>query len=292
MLNYNIVQFDKSFLTVSLRFLLFFFFTTYALFYVSDYTTKAVIIVLSAIYITLSLTAYFYPWTLKKIKDYFDYVFILPLAFLSGEPVAVLSLLVPALYTFPKSLVPFLISVVSTCFLLWFNLGFKGLLFIPLVLALSISPSSVDLLRSLQKERKYIKKLRDSYRSIQSDLMSLEKEKREKERLLELFKLLDRQTPEEYLKGIKEMYGLRAIKVLALKDNSTEEVLADYQKMVFSVPVKLEHGKALVVFYVNHPAELMDESLKKELIQCAKLLSLYIAGFEDNLSKEQVKIAV
>jgi len=122
--------------------------------------------------------------------------------------------------------------------------------------------------------------------------MSLEKEKREKERLLELFKLLDRRTPEEYLKGIKEMYGLRAIKVLALKDNSTEEVLADYQKMVFSVPVKLEQGKALVVFYVNHPAELMDESLKKELIQCAKLLSLYIAGFEDNLSKEQVKIAV
>jgi len=283
---------NKLFLITGLRFLLFYFFTIYALFYVSDYNTKAVMIVLSAMYITFSLIAHFYSWRLKKINYYFDYVFIFPLAFLSGEPVAVFSLLVPALYTFPKSLTPSLISVVSICLLLWFNLGFKGLLFLPLVLALSISPSSVDLLRSLQKERKYFTKLKSAYRSIQRDLLSLEKEKKEKEKLMEILKLLDKGTPEEYLTEIKEMYNLKAIKVLELNDNSTEEVLTDYNKMALSVPVKLEHGRALVVFYVSHPAELIDESLKKELIQCARLLSLYISGFETGLRKEQIKIAV
>ncbi|WP_448584132.1 hypothetical protein [Thermocrinis sp.] len=283
---------NKLFLTTGLRFLLFILFTIYTLFYVSDYNTKAVMIVLSALYITTSLIAYFYPWKLKRINDYFDYAFVFPLAFLSGEPMTVFSLLVPALYTFPKKLTPLLISVASACVLLWLSLGFKGLSFLPLVLALSLSPSSINLLKSLQKERKYLIKLKSAYRSVQSDLMSFEKEKREKERLLEILKLLDRKTPEEYLTGIKEMYNLKAIKVLVLNENSTEEVLTDYSRMALSVPVKLEYGKASVVFYLNHPAELMDEYLKKELIQCARLLNLYIAGFEDSLSKEQTKIAV
>lgn len=46
----------------------------------------------------------------------------------------------------------------------------------------------------------------------------------------------------------------------------------------------------MVVFYLNHPAELIDTELKDNLIRCAKMLKLYITGFE---SKEQaVKIAV
>jgi len=283
---------NKLFLITGLRFLLFCFFTTYALFYVSDYNTKAVMIVLSAMYITLSLIAHFYSWRLKKINYYFDYFFIFPLVFLSKEPMSAFSILVPALYTFPKSLTSVLISVPSAVILLWFSLGLKGLVFSPLVLALALSPSSIDLLRSLQKERKYIVKLKSAYSSIQRDLLSLEKEKKEKEKLMEILKLLDKGTPEEYLTEIKEMYNLKAIKVLELNDNSTEEVLVDYDKMALSVPVKLEHGRALVIFYVSHPAELMDESLKKELIQCARLLSLYISGFETGLNKEQIKIAV
>jgi len=56
------------------------------------------------------------------------------------------------------------------------------------------------------------------------------------------------------------------------------------------MPVGLEEGSALVVFYLNHPAELMDAELKENLSKCARMLRLYIAGFE---SKEQaVKIAV
>jgi hypothetical protein len=56
------------------------------------------------------------------------------------------------------------------------------------------------------------------------------------------------------------------------------------------VPVGLEEGSALVVFYLNHPAELMDAELKENLSRCAKMLNFYIIGFE---SKEQaVKIAV
>ncbi|WP_448587570.1 hypothetical protein [Thermocrinis sp.] len=275
-----------------MRFLLFCFFTLHALFYVPEYNTKGVIIVLSALYISLSLVAHFYPWKLRGISNYIDYVFVLPLALLSKEPMAVFALIVPALYTFPKDIKPFIVSLSSATALLFLFIGTKGLLFSLLVLALGLSPSSIDLLRSLQKERRYIAKLREAYRSVQHDLLILEREKIEKERLIEVLRLLDRDTPEEYLRGIKDMFNLKAIKLLTLSENSPEKVLIDHSNMTFSVPVSLEHGKASVVFYVNHPAELMDESLKENLVQCAKLLRLYISGFEDNLSKEQIKIAV
>jgi hypothetical protein len=102
--------------------------------------------------------------------------------------------------------------------------------------------------------------------------------------------LLDSTGPEEYLKGVKEMFKLKAINVFPLKDSSAKECLIDQSSLTISVPVGLEEGSALVVFYLNHPAELMDAELKENLIRCAKMLKLYITGFE---SKEQaVKIAV
>jgi len=132
--------------------------------------------------------------------------------------------------------------------------------------------------------------LRRAYRSIQKELSTLEREKRQKETLLKLLELLDSKGPEEYLKGVKEMFELRAIKVFPLKDSAVKECLIDQSSLTISVPVSLEEGGALVVFYLNHPAELMDAELKENLIRCAKMLNFYIIGFED---KEQaVKIAV
>ena len=108
--------------------------------------------------------------------------------------------------------------------------------------------------------------------------------------MLKLLELLDSKEPEEYLKGVKEMFKLKAIKVFPLKDGSVKECLIDEGSLTISVPVSLEEGNALVVFYLNHPAELMDTELKENLSKCARMLRLYIAGFE---GKEQaVKIAV
>lgn len=75
-----------------------------------------------------------------------------------------------------------------------------------------------------------------------------------------------------------------------MKDSSVKECLIDQSSLTISMPVGLEEGSALVVFYLNHPAELMDVELKENLSKCANMLKLYIAGFE---GKEQaVKIAV
>jgi hypothetical protein len=166
----------------------------------------------------------------------------------------------------------------------------KGLLVFPLTLALGISPSSVELLRSLQRDRGYFGELRRAYRSLQRELSALEREKRQKETLLKLLELLDSKGPEEYLSGVKEMFQLKAIRVFSLKNSSAKECLIDESSLTISVPVGLEEGSALVVFYLNHPAELMDVELKENLSRCARMLRLYIAGFE---GKEQaVKIAV
>jgi hypothetical protein len=284
------VWLNKVFLITFSRFLLFLFFTLHALLYLPGYIQKAVLVVISSLYLSTALVNYFYSFKLRRLNDYIDFVFLLPLAFFSGEPLAIFSLLVPSLFSFPKNLVPLSISVLSATALGIYNFGLKGLLVFPLTLALGISPSSVELLRSLQRDRGYFGELRRAYRSLQRELSALEREKRQKETLLKLLELLDSKGPEEYLKGVKEMFKLKAIKVFSLKDSSAKECLIDQSTLTISVPVGLEEGSALVVFYLNHPAELMDAELKENLSRCAKMLKLYITGFE---SKEQaVKIAV
>jgi hypothetical protein len=266
------------------------FFILHTLLYLPGYTQKALIVVISSLYLSTALVNYFYSFKLRRLNDYIDFVFLIPLVLLSEEPLAIFSLLVPSLFSFPKNLVPFFISVLSATALGVYNFGLKGLLVFPLTLALGISPSSVELLRSLQKDRRYFLELRRAYRSIQKELSTLEREKRQRETLLKLLELLDSTEPEEYLKGVKEMFKLKAIKVFSLKDSAVKECFIDKGSLTISVPVSLEEGNALVVFYLNHPAELMDAELKENLIRCAKMLKLYISGFEN---KEQaVKIAV
>lgn len=278
------------FLITFLRFLLFLFFTLHALLYLPGYIQKAVLVVISSLYLSTALVNYFYSFKLRRLNDYIDFVFLLPLAFFSGEPLAIFSLLVPSLFSFPKNLVPLFISVLSATALGVYNFGLKGLLVFPLTLALGISPSSVELLRSLQRDRGYFGELRRAYRSLQRELSDLEREKRQKETLLKLLELLDSKGPEEYLSGVKEMFQLKAIRVFSLKNSSAKECLIDESSLTISVPVGLEEDNALVVFYLNHPAELMDAELKENLSRCAKMLSFYITGFE---GKEQaVKIAV
>jgi hypothetical protein len=284
------VWLNKVFLITFLRFLLFLFFTLHALLYLPGYTQKAVIVVISSLYLSVALVNYFYSFKLRRLNDYIDFVFLIPLALLSEEPLAIFSLLVPSLFSFPKNLVPFFISVLSATALGVYNFGLKGLLVFPLTLALGISPSSVELFRSIQRDRRYFLELRRAYRSIQKELSTLEREKRQKETLLKLLELLDSKEPEEYLKGVKEMFQLKAIRVFSLKNSSAKECLIDQSSLTISVPVSLEEGSALVVFYLNHPAQLMDTELKENLSRCAKMLNFYIIGFE---SKEQaVKIAV
>jgi len=249
-----------------------------------------VLVVVSSLYLSTALVNYFYSFKLRRLNDYIDFVFLLPLAFFSGESLAIFSLLVPSLFSFPKNLVPLFISVLSATALGVYNFGLKGLLVFPLTLALGLSPSSVELLRSLQRDRGYFGELRRAYRSLQRELSALEREKRQKETMLKLLELLDSKGPEEYLSGVKEMFKLKAIRVFSLKDSSVKECLIDQSSLTISMPVGLEEGSALVVFYLNHPAELMDAELKENLSKCARMLRLYIAGFE---SKEQaVKIAV
>jgi hypothetical protein len=266
------------------------FFMLHALLYLPVYTQKAVIVVISSLYLSVALVNYFYSFKLRRLNDYIDFFFLIPLALLSEEPLAIFSLLVPSLFSFPKNLLPFFISVLSATTLGVYNLGLKGLLVFPLTLALGISPSSVELLRSLQKDRRYFLELRRAYRSIQKEISTLEREKRQKETLLKLLELLDSKNPEEYLNGVKEMFKLKAINVFPLEDSSVKECIIDQSSLTISVPVSLEEGSALVVFYLNHPAQLMDTELKENLNRCAKMLNFYITGFE---SKEQaVKIAV
>ncbi len=281
---------NKTFLITFSRFLLFAFFTLHSFLHPLGYIQKAVIIVLSSFYLSAALVNYFYPPKLRGLNDYMDFVFLLPLVLLSGNPLSAFAFLMPSAFNFPKNPLPVIFSVLfATAFSVYF-FGLKGLLVFPLALALSLSPSSADLFKSVQRERGYFLELRKAYRSLQRELSAFEREKKDKERLLGLFQLLDSKEAEEYLKGVKKMFQLKAIKVMPLKDILLEEFLTDQTNLTLSVPVRLEEGNALVVFYLNHPAELMDRELRENLIRCAKLLNLYIAGFE---GKEQaVKLAV
>ncbi|MFN3814173.1 MAG: hypothetical protein ACK4SM_06085 [Aquificaceae bacterium] len=255
--------------------------------------TKSSLLVLSTLYISFSMFFYLHPAKGGKVKKFIDVIILPVLCLTSGEVRTVFSLYVPAVFYINRdTVVSLLLFWASTALLLYMG-GISDALYIPLLLALFLAPLSPDLVESLRKERYYIKKLRSSYRELTRYIPTLEREKKEKEDLLFILESALKDTsPEEYLKHVKERFSLKKIALVPKKEISHKDSIVDTANSALYVPLFFEKGCAYVVFYMESPFEVYDKDKVRSLEKSAKLLNLYIVGFDDSVKKDTERLAV
>ena len=252
---------------------------------------KAFVFLFLTLYVSTAILNYLYPGKLGWFSRFIDLILIPPVLF-SQNPNAVLALLPLMVYHTNRD---FLLSLV----LLWFSTGIYiyhagmyGLKLLPFFFGLFIASLVPDLNYVLNKERKYVKRLRKSYWEMSKDLANLEKERVEKSYMEFLFKSIEESTLEDYLKRIKEKFSLERIAIVPKSGPIPREPLLSKEEKALYVPVYFDKGHGYVIFYMHSPFQLYDKALVSSLEKSAKLLNLYIEGFDESTKKDVVAIAV
>lgn len=251
---------------------------------------QALLIVPASIYLTFSIYNFLYPGRLRIFTKLGDLFFLPLLVFLSKHNFSLIALFpFVALYSSRKVLEGMLFLWFSVVFSFYYY-GKLGFFLLPLLLSLYIASIHPDLVEALKKERFYIVNLRRNYRNLIAEYSRLEKEVYNlKYPYILLEKIQKGANLEDYLRGVKEEFNLKAIKLLPANGSFTKAEV-DIDSCSFQVPVNLEKGKALVVFYVNNPLELYDERLLKSLETAGNLINLYIEGFEEKVKFKEIAL--
>ncbi|RLJ69842.1 hypothetical protein BCF55_0099 [Hydrogenivirga caldilitoris] len=253
-----------------------------------DTPQKSTLVVLTALYFSFSLLSYIKYEKTRFINKLVDVIFIPPMVFLTGEPKAIYSLLPLIVLHTNRSLLAtsllFFSGVVLTAYMLpkeplW--------LFSSLILLISSVVSALipDFLNVIKKERDSVKNLRSSYRKLLQEFARWEKDKKELEALKFLIEYSTKsKSVEDFLRSVKEKFKVKQIHLIPKKEVESYTPLMDREKGLLSVPVKLEEGNAVVIFEMESPFQLNDDTVVSLLERAGRMVSLYIAGFEDNSS--------
>jgi ABC-type multidrug transport system fused ATPase/permease subunit len=280
---------DKNLIFLTVRVLLFLFFLSLSI--NKPINQKATIIVLSSIYLSLSMYLYLYPGRLKLFKNYGDLALLALLTFVSGQKEAVFAMAAPISLYANRSPTKALLALWVALGTVFYYYGTGGILLAPLLFALYLSPIYPELVEGMRKERYYIRNLRNSYRELAKEQARIEKELEENMDMRGLIEdLLNSRNLEEYLKAVKGRFNLKAINIVQ-KTDLQKDTLLDRSSLSVHVPISLDKGRACVIFYLNNPLELYDQKLIKSLERSARFINLYVEGFEEP-SKGSVKIAL
>ncbi len=244
---------------------------------------KSSLLIFTVLYFSLGLLCYFKPGGTGFINKFVDVFFLPLLVFLSGEEIALYTL-IPAIVVHtvrnPLSAVFLLFSGV---FLSVYSLYREPLwLFSTLILFIASPLSALipDYTSALKKERDYMKNLKNSYRKLLKDFARWEKDRKELENLDFLLEI-STECPDirDFLRSIKRRFNLKRIHVVPKGNLEDYSPLMDKERGLLSVPVKLEEGNAVVIFEMESPFQLNDDILVSSLERAGKMVSLYIAGF-------------
>ena len=253
-----------------------------------DIPQKSTLIVLTALYFSFGLLSYLKYEKIRFINKLVDVVFVPPMVFMTGEPRAIY-VLIPliALHT-NRSILATGLLFASGVFLSAYMLPNEPLwLFSTLILltASVVSALIPDFLNVIKKERDSVKNLRSSYRKLLQDFARWERDRRELESLKFLVEGSTKsQNVEDFLKSVKERFKVKQIHLIPKKDVESYAPLKDKEKGLLSVPVKLEEGNAVIIFEMESPFQLNDDIVVSSLERAGRMVSLYIAGFEDDSS--------
>ncbi|SHK43817.1 hypothetical protein [Thermocrinis minervae] len=279
---------DRKLLLLSVRMLIFLFFCLLAI--GKNNTQKALILVPSALYFWIFAYDFLRPGRFKLLSKYVDALFLPYLSLTSHNPYSFLAPLSLSIFFSNR-------NVFVSLILFWSSVGiglFTGASLIILLpfLAMYIASLSPDLIQSIRKERHYIVELKKAYSELTKQLGRLEKERVLYKKFYDLMdKAFESKDLVEYLTAIKEEFSLRAIHIIPVKSLSSLKKQIDTSRNALVVPVVLEEGYAHVVFYFNSPFELHDLELLNLLEKSAKLINLFVLGFEEG-NHEKVRVAV
>ncbi len=248
---------------------------------------QSILITTVALYFSIALLMYVRGNTPDLLNKALDLLFI-PVMVLLSQNFWTLFALLPAtvVHTTRSVQTGLLTAVAGVLVSLYVFSESPILLFSTLILFSSVFVSSLvpDILGQLNREREALKQLRVSYRKILQDFARWERERRE----LELLKFLtdsalNSQDVKEFLQSVRERLKIKKIRVIP-KEVTDLSVMKDKDKGLLSVPVKLEEGGAVIIFEMESPFQLNDDVVVKALERAGRMVSLYIAGFENDSS--------
>ncbi len=250
--------------------------------------SKGTVVVLTALYFSFSLLSYLKFEQTRWINRFVDVVFVPPIAFLSGEPKAIFSLIPLIVLHTNRSLITTGLLFLSGAALAAYTFADDPLLLFStliLLIAAPISAMAPDLIGTIRKERDSMKELRKAYRKLLQDFARWEKDRRELDHVKFLIDVSTKsQDVQDFLKGVKERFKVRRIHVIPKREIESYSPLMDREKGLLSVPVKLEEGNAVIIFEMESPFQLNDELVVSSLERAGRMVSLFIAGFEDSSS--------
>ena len=250
--------------------------------------TKGTLVTTIALYFSFSLLSYLKHEKVKFLNKLIDVVFIPPMVVLSGTPNSVYAFIPLVVVHTNRSLFASGVLLLEGVVLSAYIMASEPLnLFSTLILLTSAVLSALipDFLSVIKKERDSVKKLRSSYRKLLQDFARWEKDRREMDSLRFLIEGSTRsQDVKEFLREDKERFKVKRIHVMPKKEVESYAPMMDREKGLLSVPVKLEEGNAVIIFEMESPFQLNDEIVVRSLERAGRMVSLYVAGFEDDSS--------
>ncbi len=249
---------------------------------------KGAIALLTALYFSFGLLAYVKTEGTKLINKLVDVLFIPPLVLLTQDSRS-LFVIVP-LVVMHTNRNPLSAGLLLVCGILIaaYMLSKEPLWLFSTLIVLVASPISAlipDFTKVIRKERDSIKELRSSYRKLLGDFARWERDRKELDSMKFLMDAaISSQDVHHFLRKVKERFNVRKVHVIPKREVESYKPLLDRERGVLSVPVKLEEGNAVVIFETESPFQLNDELLVLSLERAGRMVSLFVAGFEDNSS--------
>ena len=253
-----------------------------------DSPSRSTVIVLTALYFSFSLLAYLKFEQARWMNRLVDVVFVPPVAFLTGRPETVFSLVPLMVVHANRSPVTAGVLFLSSVALAVYGLAGEPLVLFPTLILLTSAPLSAlipDFIGTIKKDRDSIKELRKAYRRLLQDFARWERDRRELDHMRFLIDVsTSSQDVREFLRNVKERFRVKKVHMIPKREIESYDPMMDREKGLLSVPVKLEEGNAVVIFEMESPFQLNDELLVRSLERAGRMVSLFVAGFEDSSS--------
>lgn len=254
--------------------------------------SKDTVVILTALYFSFALLTYLKSEQTGWMNKFMDVPFVPSITFLSGEGGALLSLFpLMVVHTNRNPLTVALLFLLSTALTLHSFADNPLLLFSTLALMSSapLSAFAPDLLGTIRRERDSVNELRKAYRKLLQDFARWERERKELEHLKFLMEVSVRSGDvRDFLGSVKDRFRVKKIHLVSKRQVENYAPLVDREKGLLLVPVKLEDGNAVVIFEMENPFQLNDDLLVSSLERAGRMVSLFVAGFEESSSLGRV----